>query len=222
MIMDIKKELEKFEKALPGHLSPELRLKYVTLKQKLLEAEALPDTELEKLAKRIKPLIRLRKTKYYDAAQYHLFNKANGKLEVWAKAEEEFEKNDLLVWTNPVCLKESFYYALKEDFVVEEAPGVPLPVLEPEKVTEFTCYLRYSGYYGILRPCAEDVLQQFPQDLIAKGMEEYAFELYIPSLSFRDVYDALLDRHKATVIVYRLKNGLPKPVKDQRVIICSE
>ena len=220
--MDITKELEKFEKSLPAHLSPELRLKYVALKQKLLEAEALPDTKLVKLAKRIKPLIRLRKTKYYDVAQYHLFNKANGKLEVWAKAEEEFEKNDLLVWTNPVSLKESFYYALKEDFVMEEAPGVPLPVLEPEKVTEFTCYLRYSGYYGILRPCAEDVLQQFPQDLIAKGMEEYAFELYIPSLSFINVYDALLDRHKATVIVYRLKNGLPKPVKDQRVIICSE
>lgn len=220
--MDITKELEKFEKSLPAHLSPELRVKYVALKQKLLEAEALPDTELIKLAKRIKPLIRLRKTKYYDAAQYHLFNKANGKLEVWAKAEEEFEKNDLLVWTNPVCLKESFYYALKEDFVVEEAPGVPLPVLEPEKVTEFTCYLRYSGYYGILRPRVEDVLQQFPQNLIAKETEEYAFELYLPSLNFRDVYDALLDRHKATVIIYRLKNGLPKPVKDQRVIICSE
>ena len=220
--MDITKELKKFKKSLPSHLLPELRVKYVALKQKLLEAEALPDTELIKLAKRIKPLIRLRKTKYYDAAQYHLFNKANGKLEVWAKAEEEFEKNDLLVWTNPVCLKESFYYALKEDFVVEEAPGVPLPVLEPEKVTEFTCYLRYSGYYGILRPRVEDVLQQFPQNLIAKETEEYAFELYLPSLNFRDVYDALLDRHKATVIIYRLKNGLPKPVKDQRVIICSE
>ena len=130
----------------------------------------MPDTELEKLAKRIKPLIRLRKTKYYDAAQYHLFNKANGKLEVWAKAEEEFEKNDLLVWTNPVCLKESFYYALEDDFVVEEDLGIPLPVLEPKKVAEFTCYLKYSGYYGILRPCAEDVLQQFPQNLIAKGI----------------------------------------------------
>lgn len=217
--MDITKELKKFKKSLPSHLLPELRVKYVALKQKLLEAEALPDTELIKLAKRIKPLIRLRKTKYYEVAPYHLFNVAKCQFEVWSKAEGKFKKNDLLVWTNPVCLKESFYYALEDDFVVEEDLGIPLPVLEPKKVAEFTCYLKYSGYYGIFRPCVEDVLKQFPQNLIAKEMEEYAFELYLPSLNFRDVYDALLDRHKATVIVYRLKNGLPKQVREQLVII---
>lgn len=217
--MDITKELKKFKKSLPSHLLPELRVKYVALKQKLLEAEALPDTELIKLAKRIKPLIRLRKTKYYEVAPYHLFNVAKCQFEVWSKATGKFKKNDLLVWTNPVCLKESFYYALADDFVLEEDLGIPLPVLEPQKVAEFTCYLRYSGYYGILRPRVEDVLQQFPQNLITKGTEEYAFELYLPSLNFRDVYDALLDRHKATVIVYQLKNGLPKPVREQLVII---
>ena len=117
------------EKALPSHLSPELRLKYVAIKQKLLEAEALPDTELIKLAQRIKPLIRLRKTKYYEVAPYHLFNVSKCQFEVWSKAKGKFKKNDLLVWTNPVCLKESFYYALEDDFVVEEDLGIPLPVV---------------------------------------------------------------------------------------------
>ena len=123
-----------------------------------------------------------------------------------------------LYWTKPVPLTQSFYFNFDDASVVQNEEGEILEVNDLVKICEFTCYHRYGGYYGFLRPGMDEIIQQFPEYLLTDEKAEYAVEVIFPSLNLHDVYDFVIDRHVSTVRVYQLKNGLPLELRNQEVI----
>ena len=174
-----------------SELSPVRRQQYLALVRMLAESEEMPVETLIRLAHRIKPLMR---------------------------PKEGSALKQGLYWTKPEPLTQSFYFNFTDSSVLKNQNDEILMVETVEKVCEFVCFHRYGGYYGFLRPGMDEIIQQFPSYLLADEKAEYAVELVFPSLELRDIYDAVLDRHVSTVVVYRLKDGLPQEVKEQEVI----
>lgn len=174
-----------------SELSPVQRQQYLALARMLVESEEMPVETLIRLAHRIKPLMR---PKEGSALQQGLY------------------------WTKSEPLTQSFYFNFTDSSVLKNQNDEILMAEPVEKVCEFVCFHRYGGYYGFLRPGMDEIIQQFPSYLLADEKAEYAVELVFPSLELRDIYDAVLDRHVSTVVVYRLKDGLPQEVKEQEVI----
>ncbi len=172
-------------------LSPVMRKHYLALVRSLIEKEQMPKETLIQLAHRIKPLMR---------------------------PQEESSLEPGLYWCQPEPLTQSFYFNFDDNSVVHGEDDKILPVNGLEKVCEFTCYHRYGGFYGCLRPGMDEVIQQFPMYLLADEKAEYAIELEFTSKNVNDIYDRVLDRHVSTVIVYQMKNGLPREVREQEVI----
>lgn len=186
----IEKELEQFEKE-HNELNPIVRKNYQAILRMLFEKENMPKETLIQLAHRIKPLM-------YPKDGSSLPHK--------------------LYWSKEIPLTQSFYFSFNDDSLVKNEKGKIVGVDGLIRVSKFTCYHRCDGYYGILRPGMNEVIQQFPTYLLADKTAEYAVTLQFPSLNLRDVYDSFIDRHVSTVIVYRLKNGLPPEVRNQAVI----
>lgn len=189
----IDKKLEQFQKDAISlrELPPVKQQHYMAIARKIIEAEQMPQAVLIQLAHRIKPL---------------MYPKEGTKL------------SPGLYWTKPEPLKESFYFNFNADSVAKDQNGNILPVEGLEKVSEFTCYHRYGGYYGCLRPGMDEIIQQFPAYLLEDDKAEYAIELKFPSSQLHDVFDSVLNRHVSTVIVYRLKSSLPEEIRNQAVI----
>lgn len=174
-----------------SELSPVQRQQYLALVRMLVESEEMPVETLIRLAHRIKPLMR---------------------------PKEGSALKQGLYWTKPEPLTQSFYFNFTDSSILKNQNNEILMAEAVEKVCEFVCFHRYGGYYGFLRPGMDEIIQQFPSYLLADEKAEYAVELVFPSLELRDIYDAVLDRHVSTVVVYRLKDGLPQEVKEQEVI----
>lgn len=192
--MNIEQKVKQFKKdhfTSFRELSHVMKQHYLALGRMLIEKEEMPVEKLIQLAHRIKPLMR---------------------------PKEGSSLKEGLYWTKPVPLTQSFYFNFEDDSILKKANGEILPVESIEKVCEFVCFHRYGGYYGCLRPGMDEIIQQFPVYLLADEQAEYAVELIFPSLNFYEIYDRVLDRHVSTVVVYRLKNGLPPEVKKQEVI----
>lgn len=192
--MNIEEKLNKFKNdhaTSLRELSPVMKQHYLALGRMLIEKEEMPTEKLIQLAHRIKPLMRPKEGSALKAGLY---------------------------WTKPVPLTQSFYFNFKDDSILKKANGEFLPVESIEKICEFVCFHRYGGYYGCLRPGMDEIIQQFPAYLLTDKQAEYAVELIFPSLEIQDVYDCVLDRHVSTVVVYRLKNGLPPEVREQEII----
>lgn len=192
--MNIEEKIRQFENehfSSLQELNPVMKKNYQAIIRMLLDKEQMSKDKLIRLAHRIKPLM-------YPKDGSQLPHK--------------------LYWSDPVPLTQSFYFNFKDASVIRNPDGGILEVEGLIKVCEFTCYHRYGGYYGCLRPGMDEVIQQFPAYLLADEKAEYAVALQFPSLKLRDIYDAILDRHVSTVIVYRLKNGLPQELRDQEVI----
>lgn len=75
-----------------------------------------------------------------------------------------------------------------------------------------TTYHRHGGYYGCLRPSADEAIYQCPKLILDQVC---AFEFTVQTLDFSKVYDAKLDRHVLMTIYYTGK--LPQIVADQEV-----
>ncbi len=192
--MNIEEKIKRFENEHSTslrELNPVMKKNYQAIIRMLLEKEQMSKEKLIQLAHRIKPLM-------YPKDESTLAYK--------------------LYWTKPVPLTQSFYFNFDDASVVRNEEGEILEVNDLVKVCEFTCYHRYGGYYGCLRPGMNEIIQQFPAYLLTDEKAEYAVELIFSSLELHDVYDAILDRHVSTIIVYQLKNGLPKELRDQEVI----
>ena len=192
--MNIEQKVKQFKKdhfTSFRELSHVMKQHYLALGRMLIEKEEMPVEKLIQLAHRIKPLMR---------------------------PKEGSSLKEGLYWTKPVPLTQSFYFNFEDDSILKKANGEILPVESIEKVCEFVCFHRDGGYYGCLRPGMDEIIQQFPVYLLADEQAEYAVELIFPSLNFYEIYDRVLDRHVSTVVVYRLKNGLPPEVKKQEVI----
>ena len=172
-------------------LNPVVKKNYQAIIRMLLEKEQMSKEKLILLAHRIKPLM-------------------------YPKGESTLPYK--LYWTKPVPLTQSFYFNFDDDSVVRNAEGKTLEVGNLVKICEFTCYHRYGGYYGCLRPGMDEIIQQFPEYLLTDEKAEHAVEVTFPSLNLYDVYDSVLDRHVSTVRVYQLKNGLPPELRNQEVI----
>lgn len=192
--MNIEEKIRQFEKAhftSWRELSSVKRKNYQTIIRMLFEKEQMPKEKLIQLAHRIKPLM-------YPKDESALPHK--------------------LYWTKPVPLTQSFYFNFDDSSIVRNEEGEILEVDDLVKICEFTCYHRYGGYYGCLRPGMDEVIQQFPAYLLTDEKAEYAVEVIFPSLELHDIYDSILDRHVSTVIVYRLKNGLPQELSNQEIM----
>lgn len=189
----IDNKIEQFQKNTISlrSLTPIRRQHYMAIVRRIIEAEQMPQAVLIQLARRIKPLM---------------------------APKEGTTLAPRLYWTKPEPLKESFYFNFNNDSVVKDQNGNILPVEGLEKVSEFTCYHRYGGYYGCLRPGLDEIIQQFPAYLLENEKAEYAIELKFPSDQLPDVFDSILNRHVSTIIVYRLKDGLPAEIRNQAVI----
>lgn len=172
-------------------LNPVVKKNYQAIIRMLLEKEQMSKEKLIQLAHRIKPLMY---PKDKSTLPYKLY------------------------WTKPVPLTQSFYFNFNDASVVQNKEGEILEVNDLVKICEFTCYHRYGGYYGCLRPGMDEIIQQFPAHLLTDEKAEYAVEVIFPSLNLYDVYDSVLDRHVSTVRVYQLKNGLPLELHNQEVI----
>lgn len=192
--MNIEQKVKQFKKdhfTSFRELSHVMKQHYLALGRMLIEKEEMPVEKLIQLAHRIKPLMR---------------------------PKEGSSLKEGLYWTKPVPLTQSFYFNFEDDSILKKANEEILPVESIEKVCEFVCFHRYGGYYGCLRPGMDEIIQQFPVYLLADEQAEYAVELVFPSLNLHDIYDSVLDRHVSTVVVYRLKEGLPPEVKAQEII----
>ena len=191
MNKSIEKELHSFEEGLKHQICG-IRLKnYLTLYRHILEAEQMSEDELVRRAKAIKPLVRLDK----DGNRRH---------------EGDFEESDRLVFVKPSEILESYLYAFKTQDIV------PVEVPELKVVASFTCYHRYGAYYGFFRPSVDEVLSQIPPSVDLDQVQ--AFEIKVDSLNISDVYDKFLDRQVSTVILYKMKGGLPSEIESQEVI----
>ena len=200
MSNSIEKDLHSFEEGLKHQICG-IRLKnYLTLYRHILEAEQMSEDELVVRASRIKPLVRLDK---------------DGCL----RREGEFEDSDQLVFIEPRDIREGYYWKFEpEDIVTVNVGGieVPLKVPELEVVTSFTCYHNYGGYYGFFRPSVDEVLSQIPPSVDLDEVQ--AFEIKVDSLDISDIFDPILDRQVSTVILYKMKGGLPSEIESQEVI----
>ena len=172
-------------------LNPVTKKNYLAIVRMLLEKEQMSKERLIQLAHRIKPLM-------------------------YPKDESTLPYK--LYWTKPVPLTQSFYFNFNDASVVQNKEGEILEVNDLVKICEFTCYHRYGGYYGCLRPGMDEIIQQFPAHLLTDEKAEYAVEVIFPSLNLHDIYDSVIDRHVSTVRVYQLKNGLPLELHNQEVI----
>ena len=172
-------------------LNPVTKKNYLAIVRMLLEKEQMSKERLIQLAHRIKPLMY---PKDKSTLPYKLY------------------------WTKPVPLTQSFYFNFNDASVVQNKEGEILEVNDLVKICEFTCYHRYGGYYGCLRPGMDEIIQQFPAHLLTDEKAEYAVEVIFPSLNLHDIYDSVIDRHVSTVRVYQLKNGLPLELHNQEVI----
>ncbi len=185
-------DLQSFKERLDQKgLSEPIKLGYLALYRQIWLAEQMSETELIKRAKMIKPLIRLDKTNQRYVAG-------------------DFQPGDKFVFTLPCDIRQSYLYNYAKKRIVPE--NVP----ELQEVTSFTCYHRYGGYFGFFRPGVNEVLSQIPEDINLDEIQ--AFEIKIASLNPDSLYDDVLDRHVTTVILYKMKDGLPKSMANQKVI----
>lgn len=194
MCMNIEEKIKQFENehfTSLRELNPVMKKNYQAIIRMLFEKEQMPKETIIRLAHRIKPLM-------YPKDESTLPHK--------------------LYWTKPTSLTESFYFNFNDDSIVKSPDGKILKVDGLVQVCEFTCYHRYGGYYGFLRPGMDEIIRQFPAHLLTDEKAEYAVEVIFPSLKLHDIYDTILDRHVSTVIVYQLKNGLPQELRNQEVI----
>lgn len=192
--MNIEEKLNKFKKdhaTSLRELSPVKQQNYLALARMLIEKEEMSIASLIQFARRIKPLMR-------------------------PKEGNTLKKR--LYWSKPEPLTQSFYFNFEDSSVLKNKKGEILAVEDLEKVCEFTCFHRYGGYYGCLRPGMDEIIQQFPAYLLADEKAEYAIEVVFSGMCLHDIYDFVLDRHVSTVVVYRPKNGLPQELREQEVI----
>jgi len=203
---DIEQKLQKFKERLQfaNGWSDVFKLNYLTLYRHILEAELVPEEELIRRAKNIKPLVRLTK----DGEK---------------RDDGQFADDDRLVFIKPCDIRQSYIYNFSQDEIVMENTKKegckPLTVPPLNKLAEFTCYHHYGGYYGFFRPGVDEVLAQIPQTVDLNRVS--AFEIVVSSLDFEQVYDSMLDRHVTTVILYEAEGELPYQVRQQPVI-CND
>jgi len=200
-LVKIEEELRAFREKLElDSMTSAQKLNYMMIYRHILEAGQMSDEELIARAKKIKPLVRLRKSE--------------SEIEM---VVGQPEPGDLLVFTNPVCLRQSYTYNFKPDSIVRQNDSSPLPVEGLREIARFTGYHDYGGFYGFYRPGADEVLSQIP---VSVNIDEVsAFEIQIDTSDFWQVYDRLLDKHVSTVILYAMEGGLPEQMRQQEVIL---
>ncbi len=81
-----------------------------------------------------------------------------------------------------------------------------------KEIARVTTYHSYGGYYGCLRPSVDECIVQCPKDILDKVC---AFQVYHPTLLFRECYNTELDRHILTTIYYT--GTLPEDIASKPV-----
>lgn len=185
-----------------NQISPAMKDAYILLYRNILLSTEMPDKELYQLAKRIKPIVRLRRITMHKYV-----------LAVGSKSPD-----DLIVFADSYPLFESYFYGfdVERAFHVCEKPFIILDK-ELKQTAEFNCYHECAGEQAFLRPTAAEVLQQLPPEIDTTAV--CAFEVNFPSLKPQDIYDPVLVRHISKVRLYSMPNGLPELVQKQPVYL---
>ena len=168
----------------------------------LIEAEAMPEDELVRRAKQIKPLVRV------DDKERKLDPGEN-------------EEYSMLVYVEPTDINQSYLFSFDpKKHIVRDKKRKPLKAEKLEEVARFICYHRYGGHCMFLRPGVDEVLQQFPKDVDINEIS--AFEIKFASDDIREIYNSTVDRHVSTVVLYKVAGGLPEEVRTQSVIVSGK
>ncbi len=186
----------------PNRVMSKIAEEYERIIPMLIAAEEMPDEELIRRAKQIKPLVRVdKKGRKLDAG--------------------ENDENSVLVYVKPTDINQSYLFSFSpKKHIVYDDKQKPLKVEGLEEVARFICYHRYGGHYMFLRPGVDEVLQQLPADVDINEIS--AFEIKFASDQVREIYNVAVDRHVSTVILYKIATGLPEEVKTQPVIISGK
>ena len=197
------KKFEEFiHSSVVKRLSPSLRDYYEDLQKSLLEAEEKPEDEIIRLAKKIKPLVRLQESSI------------KGYYVNYAKPSKE----DILVFTRSTDIDSSFLFNFHG---IEQAVHHNRKLLKVDglrKVGEFNCYHHTKhGMFLWFQPCVLEVLQQLPKKY--ENVPIDAFEIRVENTNVSNIYDSYLDCHVSTVVLYTLKKGLPLQLRHQPVRI---
>ena len=195
-------KLNLFNSPQGNQISPAMKDAYVLLYRNILLSTEMTDKELYQLAKKIKPIVRLRRISMHK----------------YILAVGQDRSDDLIVFADTYPLFESYFYGFDIDraYHVNEKPFIVLE-RELKQTAEFTCYHVCDDEQTFLRPTAAEVLQQMPEEMNTEDV--CAFEITFPSLEHRNIYDSVLKKNISTVKLYTLPNGLPELVQKQPVYL---
>lgn len=68
-----------------------------------------------------------------------------------------------------------------------------------KEIGRIVSYHSYGGYYGFLRPSADEAIYQCPKEILDKAC---AFAFMTPTTEIRDIYNSNLDLHKLTTVYF--------------------
>lgn len=78
-----------------------------------------------------------------------------------------------------------------------------------KEIGRIVSYHSYGGYYGFLRPSADEAIYQCPKEILDKAC---AFAFMTPTLDLRTLYDSNLDLHRLTTIYF--EGAVPPEIAD--------
>lgn len=173
------------------------------IKKLLYRTSNLDVEELKRRAFSIKPLVRVVDGRIAPLGTF--------------PPEPKVDNSSRLVYINPFDIRQSYRYQFSKDCIVLNDDGDELQAWDVEEVGRFICYHRYGEYWQFLRPSADEVLEQIPEEFLEQGVN--AFEICFVSNAVDSVLFPSINRHISIVILYRRKGGLPEEVKYQHIVI---
>ncbi len=104
-----------------------------------------------------------------------------------------------------ICPKENdkeLYWLKSTPIATTSCTFKPEVIVKAEGLKEIgriESYHSYGGYYGFLRPSADEAIYQCPKEILDKAC---AFAFVTPTLDIRTIYNSNLDLHRLTTIYF--------------------
>lgn len=194
----VEKEVKLFKRVLLQKcLTPVLNAEYERLYRFIMESLLIPDAEIIRRARYIRPMVRFREAKYNSCGMYIYSNGC-------FKTTGGMKNGDVLVFAPP-CLDNNFIQEFgNRDFIWRGKKLVTANKLT--KVCEFPVYSNSNFAYSLYLT-EEEVLRQISVDNLDPD-KCYACELNAPfDAGFYNC--SILDRHIVPIILYEVSDGFP-------------
>ena len=193
--------------------SKEQQQKALAILKQLKEQElAMSQAEIMAYAQKIRPLVR--GSEFYVGVyaddldncrnNANILTDGEYKLRLLKHIQYVKEHGTALFWAKnvPICT-DSFSYSNIEPF---------MPAVGLTEVAQLKTYHRYGGYWGCLRPSADECIYQCPKDILDKVC---AFEVRSAYPADVNPYNNAIDRHELVTIYY--SGDVPQEVLAQEI-----